>query len=131
VTSYIFDGAAVIAGLVGGGVEHHRREFSRLLSGAFAGGPPIEIPALCLVEANAGRGDIAAHLAQIAAEAPLRAIVFAAFERTERLDDVRRRFPRLTWSEIHAVVVALDRAAPLVTTVPERYKAVPVDVMDM
>jgi hypothetical protein len=54
VTSYIFDGAAVIAGLVGGGVEHHRRESSRLLSGAFAGGPPIEIPALCLSSGQSG-----------------------------------------------------------------------------
>jgi hypothetical protein len=68
-TGYVLDELALTAGLAAGS-EHHRREFSRLLSGAIDGGPGLDLPALCLAEATAGRPAIGGHVAELIAHAP-------------------------------------------------------------
>jgi hypothetical protein len=45
VTGYVLDDLVLTAGLAGTGREHHRRELSRLLHGAIAGGPTLDVPA--------------------------------------------------------------------------------------
>jgi hypothetical protein len=70
VTGYVLDDLALTAGLAGGGSERHRRELSRLMHDAAAGGPTLKAPALCLAATSAMRLAVAAHLADVVAAAP-------------------------------------------------------------
>ncbi|HET6211555.1 MAG TPA: hypothetical protein VFE14_01650 [Micromonosporaceae bacterium] len=69
-TGYVLDDLALTHGLLAEGTEHQRRELSRLLRDAFDGGPPLDIPAMCLVTAASARPVLAEHLADIVATAP-------------------------------------------------------------
>lgn len=127
-SGYVLDDSALLAGLRGGD-EGHRRELSRLLHDAIAGGPRLAVPALCLPAVD--RMPLAAHLADIIAAAPAGAVEVRGLTRTERLDRVRAAYPWLDWPAVHATVLAQAAAVPILTAAPARYGKVAVDVLTL
>jgi hypothetical protein len=129
-SGYVVDDLALIAALAGGGAEHHRHAFSRLLRSAIDGGPRLEIPAMCLAAAAAVRGALADELADILALAP-GAITIPGLARSAALDVLRVDGPWLGWPGVHAAVQAIAGQIPVLTVDRERYAGVPVDVLTL
>ena len=130
-TTYVVDDLVLTAGLADLGQEHHRRELSRLLHDAMAGGPGVDVPACCLVAAAVVRPALADHVADLMAAAPPGAINICGLSRILRLDSVRRFHRDHTWPTAHAAVHALTARLPLVTIEPMRYAGLGLDVMTL
>lgn len=130
-SGYVLDDLALTAGLAGGGSEHHRREFSRLVSGALVGGPSLDLPALCLAKATELRPALGRHLAELVAQAPEGAITIGALTRTRRLDALRSLRPRLPWAALHAADQAVAAGSLIITTDARRYDGVPAGVVPL
>jgi hypothetical protein len=131
VSGYVLDDLALGAGLIGTGSEHHRRELSRLLSGAVDGGPSLDVPALCLAAVAALRPALTDHLAEIIAVAPPDAITVSGLSRSTVTDRVRVTHPQLSWSATHATVRALATRLPILTVDPDRYRTIAVTVLSL
>ena len=130
-SGYVLDDLALTAGLAGGGSERHRREFSRLVSGAIDGGPAINLPALCLAAVTALRPAVIGHLAELIAHAPAGVISIGSFTRTDRLGALRALETRLPWPALHAADHAVATSAFLITTDTRRYDGVPAAVIPL
>jgi hypothetical protein len=131
VIGYVLDDLVLTAGLAGTGREHHRRELSRLLHGAIAGGPALDIPACCLAAAALIRPALADHLADILAAAPPGAINITGLTRTSHLDTLRASHPQIGWPIAHAAAHAQTTGRPLLTTDPHRYADISVGVLTL
>jgi hypothetical protein len=128
VNGYVLDDLALIFGLGGLGGEEQRRELSRLIAGAVAGGPRLDVPALCLAAAMTHRPAIGEHLANVLADAPPGVIQFSDLIRTIELDALRAERPHMRWPAAHAVVRAQTGDLLVLTVDQRRYTGVPVDV---
>lgn len=128
---YVVDDLALMAGLVGRGSEHQRRELSRLLRGAIDGGPTLNVPALCLTEAAELRPAVTRHLAEIIAAAPSGAITVCGLTRSGHLDELRASKLELDWPATHAAIHALASGLPILTVDLHRYGGVPVDALSL
>jgi hypothetical protein len=131
VSGYIIDDLVLIAGLVGTGSEHQRRELSRLLHGAIDGGPGLDLPALCLTAAAAVRPGVADHVSQIVAVAPPGVILVSGLTRIDYLDALVALRPGLGWSATHAAVRALATGRAVLTIDPDRYAGIGLDVLTL
>jgi hypothetical protein len=129
VTGYIVDDLALVAGLSASGSEHQRREFSRLVARAFAGGPGLDVPAMCLFEAAKMRGEILEHMADLVMGCPAGAVGVHGLNRDGRLDALQATRMRLGWPATHAIHVALTTDRQVVTAEPERYQGTGVDAI--
>jgi hypothetical protein len=130
-TGYVLDDLALTAGLGAASSEHHRRELSRLISGAIDGGPTLDLPALCLAEASTARSAIGTHIAELIAHSPEGTIVIGPLARTNRLDALCDLKPRLPWPALHAADRAVATGSFLVTTDPRRYDGIPTGVVTL
>jgi hypothetical protein len=129
VSGYVIDDLVLITGLADPRQERHRRELSRLVHGAIEGGPALDVPACCLVAAALTRPALADHLADLIAAAPPGAINVSGLTRGDHLDALRTFHPDLNWSTAHAAVRALTTGLPVLTTEPDRYTQLGVDVL--
>ena len=120
-TTYVLDDLVLIAGLTPHGTEHDAREFSRLVDGASNGGPPVEVPAVCLAVAAQVRPEILGHVAGLVAGCPPDAVTISGLRRTPRFDELEPLPLPSGWAATHAAIVALDKGRHLVTVEPERY----------
>lgn len=126
---YILDHLTLSAGLAATGSEHQRRETSHLLHAAVDGGPPLVVPALCLAETGGQRPAVAGHLVALVTDAPAGALQIVGVARTPQWDAVRQTFPGLGWLALHAAVHAITTGMPIMTTDPDAYRGVPLDVL--
>ncbi|MFC0529674.1 hypothetical protein [Phytohabitans kaempferiae] len=120
-----------MAGLTDISGERHRRELSCLIHEAIAGGPVIDVPALCLAEASTARRSIAEHVADLVASAPPGALAVRELVRGAELDTVLTTDPTLDWAGTHAVLRARASGRPILTLCPDRYDAVAVDALPL
>ncbi|MDQ7907289.1 hypothetical protein RB614_22495 [Phytohabitans sp. ZYX-F-186] len=130
-TGYILDDLALVAGLAATAGEHERREMSLLIHDAIHGGPPLDVPALCLSEAATARRSIGGHVADLVASAPSGAVAVREFVRDGGLDHVRAACPALDWAGAHAATRALATGQPIVTMHPDRYRDFAVETMTL
>jgi hypothetical protein len=130
-TGYVLDELALTAGLAAASSEYHRREFSRLLSGAIDGGPSLDLPALCIAEAAAGRPAIGGHIAELIAHGPEGTIAVGPLTRISRLDALRGLRPRLPWPALHAADRAVATGSFIVTTDARRYDGIPAGIVTL
>ncbi|EFC85161.1 hypothetical protein [Parafrankia sp. EUN1f] len=130
-SGYILDDLALRAGLVGSGSQHQRRELSRLLHDAVEGGPPLEIPSLCLAQVVLGQPALTDHLADIIAAAPCGAIAICGLARTDEVDLLAAYRPQPDWPVLHAAVAALAMGWPILTAQADRYARLPVDALSL
>jgi hypothetical protein len=129
VNGYVLDDLALDVGLTVAGDEHQRREFSRLVIDAIAGGPRLDVPALCLAAADALRRGIAEYVAEMVVDAPVGAIGVSALSRSRWLAYLRLKHPSLGWSAAHAVSQALENGSYVLTATPGRYRDVAITVL--
>lgn len=119
----------MVAGL-GQGNEYQRRELSRLVHDALAGGPSLHVPALCLAKAAGVRPAIAEHVALLMMDASDGRIDVAGLTGGE-LAGVVAEHPGLGIAAAHAVAEAMRQRAMIVTTDASRYEGVPVTVGEL
>jgi hypothetical protein len=129
VTGYVVDDSALVVGLSSAGTGQERREFSRLIAGAYSGGPGLDVPAMCLIEAAKWRGEIVEHVADLVMGCPAGAIDVHGLERDRGLEGMDTTRRRLGWPTTHAILVALTTGQRIISAEPERYQGTGVDAI--
>ena len=125
--AYIVDDAVLVAGLAAG-TESQRCELSRRVHGSLDGGPPLNIPAVCLTAAFAVRSAIAEHAAMLVTDSPAGVVEIRGLAGGQ-LAGIIAEYPGLGYPAAHAVSEATRDGAVILTVDVDRYAGVPVSAI--